>query len=125
MIANRDGDLRDVITDDMVVGDDQPVLRNDDARPQALLGAAAAEHFALLAEEVLKKWIVREGRRRAPDDLHRRDVGDGANGLRGDAGEIRAAVIGGRGGDLRRGLGRGGGGRLERDDLGPIGGAPR
>ena len=91
MIADRHRHLRHVVADHVVVGDDVAVGRDDDARAEALLGAAAPEHLALIAEEVLEERIVGERRGRSAHDLHRRNVGDGAHGLRGDAREVRAA----------------------------------
>ena len=61
MIAHRDRHLGDIVAEHVVVRDDQSIRRNDDARAQALFGAVAAEHLALVAEEVLEKRIVREG----------------------------------------------------------------
>ena len=104
MIADRHRDFGHVVADHVVVGDDVAVGRDDDARAQALLGAVAAEHFALIAEEILEERIVRERRRRTAHDLHGRNIGDRANGLRGDAREVRAAAVGRRGGRLFGGL---------------------
>jgi hypothetical protein len=61
MIADRHRHFRHVVADHVIVGDDVAVGRNDDAGAQALLGAVAPEHLALIAEEVLEERVVGEG----------------------------------------------------------------
>ena len=83
----------------VVVGDDVAVGRDDDAGAEARrVALARAEHAFGIAEELLEERIVEERRRALADDLDRRDVGHGADGLFGDAREVRPR----RGGDRRR-----------------------
>ena len=75
--------------DDVVVGQDEAVAADDNARAKAPFDAAPRpEHVVGVAEEELEERVVGKRGVLAPDHLQRRDVGDGGDRALGDAREV-------------------------------------
>src|SRR4051794_17305300 len=97
LVGERDGDIditqRDpalVARDDVIIGEDVAVAADDHAGAEALGRTAGATlDVTRIAEEQLEERVVGVRRVLAPDDLRRRDVGDGGDGALGDTGEVR------------------------------------